>query len=363
MLTKWILLPICAVALFFASYFFFLNKSDFNPSNPPDDNEFSNIEIIDTLVPKPTLPPVPQSKILTGGNHVFQTFNNCGPAALSMTLSYYGIFVSQEVLGDEIRPYQIAGGVNDDKSATLYELARKGQEYGFAAYHRPGGDVNLISHFLANDIPVITRTLTAVGEDIGHFRVIKGYDEHRRVVIQDDSLQGKDLEYSYDEFRNLWAAFSYEYLVLIPKEKVERAELIMGENLDEETAWKNALKASERQILTDPNDIYAKFNKHVALYNLGQYSEAIKIYEQIESSLPPRTLWYQIEPIVAYQKLGMYGKVLEMTDKLIWNENRAFSEVYQIRAEIYESQGNSELAKENFDKTIFYNKNFYKYWR
>lgn len=280
-----------------------------------------------------------------------------------MALSYYGIFVSQEVLGDQIRPYQIADGVNDDKSATLYELARKGQEYGFTPYHRPGGDVNLIRHFVANDIPVITRTLTAVGEDIGHFRVIKGYDEQRRVIIQDDSLQGSNLEYSYDEFSTLWTAFSYEYLVLVPQEKVERAELIMGENLDEETAWKNAIKASERQILVDPDDVYAKFNKLVALYNLGQYSQAINIYEQIESSLPPRTLWYQIEPIVAYQKMGMNEKVLEMTDNLIWNENRAFSEVYQIRAEVYESQGNGELAKENFDKAIFYNKYFYKYWR
>ena len=73
--------------------------------------------------PTPTLPPLPSQKILPNDYHVFQTFNNCGPAALSMELSYYGINISQQELVQDLRPYQNPQGDNDDKSVTLDELA------------------------------------------------------------------------------------------------------------------------------------------------------------------------------------------------------------------------------------------------
>lgn len=293
---------------------------------------------------------------------MFQTYNNCGPASLSMTLSYFGINVSQKDLGDQLRPYQIPGGDNDDKSVTLQELAKKSEEYGFVTFHRPNGNMDLIKYFISQEIPVITRTWTKDGEDIGHFRVVKGYDDVRKVIIQDDSLQGKNLEYSYDSFGRLWKAFGYEYLVIVPREKIDIARLILGENLDKETAWKNMLESTEKVIRENPSDVYANFNKLVALYNLGNYEESVKVYESIENQLPSRMLWYQIEPILAYQKVKTYNKVFEITDTLINNGNRAFSEIYQIRGEVYLTQNNNELADIEFTKVALYNKYFYKYW-
>src|SRR3990167_8951132 len=90
--------------------------------------------------PTPTIPPIPSQKILPTDYHIFQTFNNCGPAALSMALRFYGVNVSQEELGNALRPYQVPGGDNDDKSVTLEELAEKSKEYGFIPYHRPMGN-------------------------------------------------------------------------------------------------------------------------------------------------------------------------------------------------------------------------------
>ena len=319
-------------------------------------------ETVNSVFTKPTLPPAPNSKTLTNGVHVFQTYNNCGPASLSMALSYFGTNVSQEDLGKALRPYQIPGGDNDDKSVTLQELAKKAEEYGFVTYHRPNGNKDLIKYFIAQDIPVIARTWTKDGEDIGHFRVVKGYDEVRKVIIQDDSLQGKNLEYSYDSFNGLWKAFGYEYLVLIPQEKIDIARLILGENFDKEIAWKNMLESTEKVIAQNPSDVYANFNKLVALSNLGNYEESVKVYESIEGKLPPRMLWYQIEPIVAYQKVKNYNKVFEITDSLIKSGNRGFSEIYQIRGEIYLAQENNDLANIEFNKVAFYNKYFYKYW-
>ena len=242
-------------------------------------------------------------------------------------------------------------------------MAKKAEEYGFNSYYRPGGDMNLIKNFISLDIPVVTRTWTKPGEDIGHFRLVKGYDDEKKTITQDDSLQGANLIYSYDDFNTLWEAFNFEYLVIVPKEKIEMAEAILGDNLDKATAWQNALRISDKEILLDPSNIYPRFNKSVALYHLGRYSEAATSYEEIEGKLPKRMLWYQIEPILTYQKLKRYDRVFEITDNILGGGNRAFSEVYQIRAEIYEAQGNSEKAKEEFDKVTMYNKNFYKYWK
>src|SRR5690606_183463 len=127
---------------------------------------------------KTELPQIPAEKTLRGGTHVFQRYNNCGPAALSMALSYYGINISQEELGSNLRPYQVASGDNDDKSTTLEELAAKSKEYGFVPFHRPVGSAEVIKQFIAHDMPVITRTWTKPDEDIGHYRVIKGYNEN-----------------------------------------------------------------------------------------------------------------------------------------------------------------------------------------
>src|SRR3990167_10565658 len=120
-----------------------------------------------TPTPTITLEQPTANKVLSNDYHVFQSFNNCGPAALSMALSYYGINESQQKLGQDLRPYQNPQGDNDDKSVTLSELAEKSKEFGFVPFHRPNGDFEKIKYFIASDIPVITRTWTKPNEDIG----------------------------------------------------------------------------------------------------------------------------------------------------------------------------------------------------
>ncbi len=314
--------------------------------------------IVKEILPSPTLPPIPSTKILSNGNyHVFQSFNNCGPAALSMALRFYGVNVSQQELGLALRPYQVPGGDNDDKSVTLEEVAEKSKEYGLTPYLRPMGDDDLVKQFIANDIPVITRTWLKKDDDIGHYRIIKGYDETRGIFIQDDSLQGKDLEYSYADYDDIWKKFNYEYLVLIPNDKKEIAERIIGEDLDEKVAWEKAKENSLKELSANPNDTDAGFNLSVAYYKLGEYEKSVKEFEKIESALSFRTLWYQIDPILAYFELGNDERVLQITERILNNQNRAFSELYILRGEIYQKQGNNDLARQEFQKAVMYNSN------
>lgn len=306
------------------------------------------------ISPTPTLP---SSKVLSTSYHIFQSFNNCGPASLSMALRFYGITVSQETLGQALRPYQVANGDNDDKSVTLDEIAQKAEEYGFTPYHRSNGTIELMEHFIAQDIPVITRTWLHKNEDIGHYRVVKGYDRTTNQIVQDDSFENKNIWFSYDEFNEIWSKFNYEYVVLIPKGKEIIAKEIMGENFDEKKSWENAVVSITKEIKENPEDIYNYFNLSVALYHTKDYAGSINNYEKVADRLPFRTLWYQIEPIKSYYESGNYEKVLSLTEHILSNQNRAFSELYILRGNIYMKQKNLQLAKAEYEKAVYYNKN------
>lgn len=314
-----------------------------------------------TPSPQASLTPIPASKTISGGTHTFQTFNNCGPAALSMTLSLFGITESQQTLGRELRPYQNQRGDNDDKSVTLQEVSARAKEYGFLTYLRPGGKPEMIEQFIALDIPVIARTWLTPTEDIGHFRVIKGYNQSTQTFIQDDSLQGKNLSYSYSDFGELWSAFNYEFLVLVPQEKQAQAERILNGILDEKQAWQNALQLAKVEAERDPNNVYPLFNQSVALYHLGEYEESVRIFEQVRDRLPFRMLWYQLEPILSYYRLGEYDIVLRMADGILNNQNRAYSELHQLKGDIFELQGNGAAAESAYAAARLYNTT--EYWK
>jgi len=346
------------IVLIFCGIVAFLNLGNFTKKEAPLVEVVSKVQNINpSQKPTITLLPTPNSKTLNNNYHVFQSFNNCGPAALSMALSYYGINKSQEELGKDLRPYQIPGGDNDDKSVTLEELAEKSKEFNLIPYHRPNGDIEKIKQFITQHIPVVTRTYLKMGEDIGHYRVVKGYDENTRELIQDDSLQGKNLRYSYDAFNKLWDSFGYEYLVLIPQEKKEIAEKILGEDLDEKKSWEKAVDNARQKLVTNPNDIVQRFNLSIALYNTGDFKGSTEEFEKVENQLSFRTLWYQIEPIKAYYELNNYKRVFEITDKILNYHNRAFSELYLLRGDIYLKQGNKEAAKQEYEKAVIYNVN------
>lgn len=326
--------------------------------NPNDTTTVSNV--ISTNTPAPTkalLQIPPAQKVLQTDYHIFQSFNNCGPAALSMALSHYGITKSQEELGQSLRPWQNPEGINDDKSVTLEEVAEESKKHGFIPYRRPNGDIEKIKMFITYDMPIITRTWLGPAEDIGHYRVVKGYNEETKQLIQDDSLQNKNLWYTYDEFNKIWDKFNYEYLVLVPEDKVEIAETILGEDTDPKTAWKKAVERSQKTLSENPADVTARFNLSVAYYNISDYKRSVEEFEKVESQLPFRTLWYQIEPIQAYYEVGNYDKVFAITDGILNYQNLAYEQAYFVRGKSYQKMEQMDLARQEFEKAVLYNAN------
>lgn len=340
-----------------SGYFVYQNRP-----RPPVDTKFvQNIrQPEETTTPSDTSVDVVEPgnyALLDNPRHVYQTFNNCGPATLSMMLSWYGINVSQGELGNRMRPYQNPQGDNDDKTIFTYEFVDWAKEYDMQALGRVNGDIELLKKFTANGIPVVVKTWLNPGEDIGHFRVIRGFDEEKGVIIQDDSYHGPNKRIPYYDFLTMWQPFNYNYMVVYEPEMQGKVEAIVGSEMDESVAWQNALERAEIEREKDLGNPYPSFNISTAAYHLGDYERSTRAFEEVENDLPGRMLWYQIEPILSYKELGNYDRVFQISDRIFENGNRAFSELYLVRGEIYLEQGEKEKARQEFELALQYNEN------
>ena len=301
----------------------------------------------------------PGQRVLLNGTRVsYQTFNNCGPANLSMILSYYGINKSQSELADTLRPYRNPNGDNDDKTVFATEFVAAVESFGLKALYRPNGSIQLIKLMLANRIPVVVKTLLKTTEDSAHFRVVRGFDEEKQVIIVDDSYFGPNKKISYYDFLTMWQPFNYLYIPVYQKDKQVVVEAIIGQEIDEEVAFWRAINRAQKEIEKDGENVWPKFNLSNSYYHVSQPEKCVEEFEKIESQLPRRALWYQIEPILAYQELGNYDRALSIIDRVLADDNQAFSELYQIRGEIYLQQDKEDAARIQFEQALKYNNNY-----
>src|SRR5690606_9835759 len=103
-----------------------------------------------TAMPTATPWPVPTSARMTGFTHVYQEWNNCGPATMVMALTYFGRVHSQRDTASILRPNQ------EDRNVTPQEMAEfVNEQEGLRSIARVNGDLNLLKRLLANEIPVI----------------------------------------------------------------------------------------------------------------------------------------------------------------------------------------------------------------
>jgi hypothetical protein len=141
-------------------------------------------------------------------NYQPQTYNNCGPASIAILLAYYDHWITQYTVNEQVHPGPSPCDIAD--YMPQYQLQAR-------AYRspRPRDPIRLL---LANDIPVIVGQLLAVDDRIGHYRVIKGYDDVAQEFISDDPLQkmGPDYRIPYATFDRLR---TNSFVAVYPPEK------------------------------------------------------------------------------------------------------------------------------------------------
>ena len=166
------------------------------------------------------------------------------------------------------------------------------------------------------------------------------------------------MRFTYQEFERLWQPFNNAYLVIARPEQQAAIEKILGEDLTENIAWQKAVTLAQNQLNQDPTDINTNLNLAVANYYLGDFTGSVSAFEKVAANLPKHFLWYQNEPIKAYFKLGHYDKVFSLTDEIFADGNKADSELYLLRGQSYLTQNKTDQARQEFEKAVFYNKNY-----
>ena len=139
---------------------------------------------------------LPLKTYLRGLSFDFQTYNNCGPSALSAVLGFYKVRLGQNVIQQTTRQ----GDGYMQVSAIAPELAK----FGLRTRTIRGGQLIQVKKLLALGIPVIVLQWFDRPGHINHFRVVRGYDDQAGVMWVSDSMVGPVSYLSYRDFDALW---------------------------------------------------------------------------------------------------------------------------------------------------------------
>jgi tetratricopeptide (TPR) repeat protein len=313
--------------------------------------------------PTPAYRPAAPSVQLTGLSHMWQTWNNCGPATLAMNLSYYGSPLSQADVGAALRHYE------DDKNVGPEEMAVFARSQGFNALVRVNGDADRLRLLLSNSIPVLLETWhePEPNDGMGHYRLLVGYEDAAKEWIAYDSYDSRGVDpsrpyagirVSYEELDRLWSVFNRTYVLIYTGELAPTIEGILNGDVDDATMWQRALEHAWAETQERPDDPFAWFNLGNDLVALGQFEQAAAAYDHARQiGLPWRMLWYQFGPFQAYYETARYQEVVALTNATI-KTTSSVEEIYYWQGMALKAQGDIAGARQAWQRALELNPNY-----
>lgn len=313
-----------------------------------------------TALPSPASPLsiLPVSARIDGVLHQQQTWNNCGPATITMALSFHGWRQAQAYAGDKLKPNR------EDKNVSPQELVDFVRQESFVeAIMRVGGTLDLLKRLVANGFATVIETAAMFeGYDwIGHYRVVVGYDDAYELFYFYDSFLGvgpdaNGVTISYARVDQDWRAFNRTFIVVYHPEREALLRSILAEYWNETDAAQIAFDTAQSEARSNPQDAFAWFNMGSSLVALGRHQEAAAAFDQATSTgkLPWRMMWYQHGAFEAYYAVGRYQDVLTLAAH---NQNTApeLEETYYWRGRVYAAQGESQRAASAYRRALGYN--------
>lgn len=336
------------------------------------------ITAVPALAQEPGSTSLPQNYRLdlTNLRHLYQSLNNCGPATLTMGLSYFGYpaesMAAQTPAADYLKPARNDGNVAFWQMQDYVNNFIQ-DELGVKAVARRGGNLDLIKRLLANDFPVIMgKGLDVPGEGwVGHFVLAIGYDEAEQNLLVYDSFEGhgnlQGLKMSYASVIPLWQQFNNVFLVMYPVEREGEVETLLGDLWEEQGAWEQARTVAEANTLADPQDAWAWFNLGEALTFLGRYEEAVEAYNHaydyanVRNRMPFRAQWYMHGIFIANYRAGNYEQVVRLAMDVQRNTANVvyIEDMDYYRGLVLAVQGDTEGALAKFEQVLEFNPNYY----
>ncbi len=309
--------------------------------------------------PQPTSGPVqvsndtilPRTVQLTGFNYQKQTWNNCGPANITMTLSYFGWTQDQAFAATFLKP-----GGREDKNVSPQELVAFVEEQSnLDALTRVGGTVQLLKSLLANNFPVIVETGARFeGYDwLGHYRTLVGYDDNQGQFLIMDSFLGENTIEGYTQLDADWKHFNRTFVVLYEPQRTDLIQRLLGDYMDERMAAQIALEQATAEATANSTDGHAWFNLGSSLVMLGEYERAASAFDRARvAGVPWRMTWYQFGPFEAYYGAQRYNEVLSLVDANLASGAEYVEETYYWQGRALEALGNSTGAQSAYRSAL-----------
>ena len=279
-----------------------------------------------TSEPTPTLAPVPAAFDLDGMGLEYQSFNNCGPANLSMNLTYWGWPTTQAVTKAGLRTHE------DDRNVMLSEMRDFViEKTSLSALFRYGGTLDTVKRLVSNGYPILLERGHTDPDNgwMGHYSIVTAYDDARQTVRIPDTLLGV-MTLGYDELMLDWAHFDGIYLVIYPPEREAEVLALLGPDADPARNLQNTLDQVTARIpqVSGRELFFAWYSRGSILVEMQNYIEAAQAYDQafaIYAELPAgerpwRMTWYQVGAYPAYYYTGRYQDCLDLAMQTLSNK-------------------------------------------
>lgn len=325
-----------------------------------------------TTAPLPTSTPIPFPAAfrLEGIRHQFQEWNNCGPATLAMTLSYFGLRLNQNDTATILKPNP------EDRNVSPHEMADYVNNHtDYQALFRVNGNEETLKRLLSNGIPVILEIgIEPPGEFqwmgwYGHYMLLVAYDDAAQTYWVYDSwlgtggepLSSADLNgriLTYEALQRDWPHFNRNYIALYTPEQAPLVADILGANMDDAAMWQQSLDQAVQDVQNDGENPFYWFNLGTSYNAIGNYELAAQAYDQARAiGLPWRMLWYQFGPYEAYYQVGRFEDVLLLADVTL-DQRPYFEESFYYRGLAQAALSNQSAARADLEKATAFNPNF-----
>lgn len=295
---------------------------------------------------------VPDRAWIDGIVHQQQTWNNCGPANISMLLQHYGETGTQREAARFLKP------VREDKNVSPDEMVAYAQSLGYRARWIVGADLQLIKAFVANGLPVIAETwyIPHPNDEMGHYELVHGYDGDTLIV--DDSYEGAGRRLDAVAWDELWRVFNRTLIVVWKPEQEALVQRLLGPLWDEATMHRRAFESARNDVELDPNDKFGWFNMGSGLLALGDAAGATTAFDKADSlKLPWRMLWYQHGIYQAHYEAGNYDQVIKLANRSL-KATGDLEESYYWRGMALLAKGKKFDAKRDFSIAVKLNPNY-----
>ncbi|HEV8671458.1 MAG TPA: C39 family peptidase [Candidatus Limnocylindria bacterium] len=218
----------------------------------------------------------PASAAFPEMKHVWQSLNNCGPAAVVMALSTLGVDANQEAARLALRGSDVRRGMGPQGVGPWVK-----ENFELRSTWRNNGTNVILKTLVANGFaPMVTQWMQDPSiSRIAHWRTVRGYDDAKSVFYVNDSMLGNNVALSYDFFARNWQSFSYRYMVIYHPEDEKLLRAIVGDQWNDLIMRRGLYERTRAEAKAwDTNLAWLAYGE--AAYSYGMFEEAVAAFEK-----------------------------------------------------------------------------------